>query len=315
MYARGAMPLIRSPFASVSRPRRRCRRRASRGPNPPGRTGGSRTSTRRRRRERAGDDHLRRRERGLSLREARRHGVAGGVEERVPLVDPVVDDPDLDPRCRRWRGSAPGVSRADRSGPRRGRRARGTVASAKTCVTPGRRESRETPFRGSDDGEARSRRAGSASGRGAGERRVERGGEAALLRLDARAAAGPLARASGGEASSTTTSVEDRSRQRPCPRPRPPQRDCGGETAAGGARASPVIETPAGASRHTARAMRMRGLEPPRPYGHTDLNRARLPIPPHPRGTVSVAASSRSAGASFTPRRAPRAPGRHARPA
>ena len=29
--------------------------------------------------------------------------------------------------------------------------------------------------------------------------------------------------------------------------------------------------------------MRMRGLEPPRPYGHTDLNRARLPVPPHPR--------------------------------
>ena len=34
--------------------------------------------------------------------------------------------------------------------------------------------------------------------------------------------------------------------------------------------------------RHSA--MRMRGLEPPRPEGHTDLNRARLPIPPHPRG-------------------------------
>ncbi len=31
-------------------------------------------------------------------------------------------------------------------------------------------------------------------------------------------------------------------------------------------------------------AMRMRGLEPPRGYPHTDLNRARLPIPPHPRG-------------------------------
>ncbi len=29
--------------------------------------------------------------------------------------------------------------------------------------------------------------------------------------------------------------------------------------------------------------MRMRGLEPPRPYGHGDLNAARLPIPPHPR--------------------------------
>jgi hypothetical protein len=31
-------------------------------------------------------------------------------------------------------------------------------------------------------------------------------------------------------------------------------------------------------------AMRMRGLEPPRGFPHTDLNRARLPIPPHPRG-------------------------------
>jgi hypothetical protein len=30
--------------------------------------------------------------------------------------------------------------------------------------------------------------------------------------------------------------------------------------------------------------MRMRGLEPPRACAHTDLNRARLPIPPHPRG-------------------------------
>src|SRR3954451_14353786 len=28
----------------------------------------------------------------------------------------------------------------------------------------------------------------------------------------------------------------------------------------------------------------MRGLEPPRGCPHTDLNRARLPIPPHPRG-------------------------------
>ena len=36
---------------------------------------------------------------------------------------------------------------------------------------------------------------------------------------------------------------------------------------------------PAGPRSH----MRMRGLEPPRPERHTDLNRARLPIPPHPR--------------------------------
>jgi hypothetical protein len=32
-----------------------------------------------------------------------------------------------------------------------------------------------------------------------------------------------------------------------------------------------------------ASQMRMRGLEPPRTCIHTDLNRARLPIPPHPR--------------------------------
>ena len=34
------------------------------------------------------------------------------------------------------------------------------------------------------------------------------------------------------------------------------------------------------------RLMRMRGLEPPRGCPHTDLNRARLPIPPHPRGAT-----------------------------
>src|SRR5437016_10458672 len=35
--------------------------------------------------------------------------------------------------------------------------------------------------------------------------------------------------------------------------------------------------------------MRMRGLEPPRGRRHTDLNRARLPIPPHPRGAIVTA--------------------------
>jgi len=34
----------------------------------------------------------------------------------------------------------------------------------------------------------------------------------------------------------------------------------------------------------------MRGLEPPRGCPHTDLNRARLPIPPHPRGQTIVSA-------------------------
>jgi hypothetical protein len=36
--------------------------------------------------------------------------------------------------------------------------------------------------------------------------------------------------------------------------------------------------------------MRMRGLEPPRAFAHTDLNRARLPIPPHPRGRSILSA-------------------------
>jgi hypothetical protein len=61
-------------------------------------------------------------------------------------------------------------------------------------------------------------------------------------------------------------------------------------------RAIPTLLRDCGPSRpHLARrgptdfAMRMRGLEPPRPYGHTDLNRARLPIPPHPRGRTILA--------------------------
>ena len=51
-------------------------------------------------------------------------------------------------------------------------------------------------------------------------------------------------------------------------------------------------------------AMRMRGLEPPPDFSDTDLNRARLPIPPHPRGeqrryrTGPTAVGSRRA--SFT---------------
>src|SRR5713101_557009 len=50
---------------------------------------------------------------------------------------------------------------------------------------------------------------------------------------------------------------------------------------------SPANDAAASAVQVRRRAvlrMRMRGLEPPRPEGHTDLNRARLPIPPHPPG-------------------------------
>ena len=42
------------------------------------------------------------------------------------------------------------------------------------------------------------------------------------------------------------------------------------------------------------RPMRMKGLEPSRPYGHTDLNRARLPIPPHPRAGRSLSGGTGS---------------------
>ncbi len=33
-----------------------------------------------------------------------------------------------------------------------------------------------------------------------------------------------------------------------------------------------------------SRSVRLRGVEPPRAFAHTDLNRARLPVPPQPRG-------------------------------
>ena len=46
--------------------------------------------------------------------------------------------------------------------------------------------------------------------------------------------------------------------------------------------------------------MRMRGLEPPRPERHTDLNRARLPIPPHPRAGI-LAATARIRHAARQP--------------
>ena len=49
------------------------------------------------RRKRPRHDHLRGRIGDLSSREARRHRVSGRREVRVPLVDAVVDDRDLDP--------------------------------------------------------------------------------------------------------------------------------------------------------------------------------------------------------------------------
>ena len=66
-----------------------------------------------RRHERPRDDHLRRRECRVPLRIARRVLVAGGVEERVRLVDALVDDPDLHPLTRVRERRPPDDGRAD----------------------------------------------------------------------------------------------------------------------------------------------------------------------------------------------------------
>ena len=56
------------------------------------------------------------------------------------------------------------------------------------------------------------------------------------------------------------------------------------------------IETNPQASDQGVCAVRVEGLEPPQAFAHQDLNLARLPIPPHPRGTVIVTeCQSRSA--------------------
>ena len=66
------------------------------------------------RRERARDDDFRVGEARLALREAGRHCVAAGIEERVRVIDARVDDPDLHALpCGVERG-APEPGRADR---------------------------------------------------------------------------------------------------------------------------------------------------------------------------------------------------------
>ncbi len=47
--------------------------------------------------------------------------------------------------------------------------------------------------------------------------------------------------------------------------------------------------------------MREGGVEPPRPYGHTDLNRARLPIPPLARDPGGPGHSGKDTGGNSTP--------------
>ena len=52
-------------------------------------------------------------------------------------------------------------------------------------------------------------------------------------------------------------------------------------------------EGPGSLSRGPAYNVREGGVEPPRPFGHTDLNRARLPIPPLARAAEETLAHGR----------------------
>ena len=127
---------------SCRRRRRRSRRRASRARTAAGRRAASRTATS----SPAGANAratitFARRVGGAALREAGRHRVAGRVEERVRLVDAVVDDPDLDPVRPRWRGRAPELRRADQLG-LAVERAVGRRRSGRPRATPGKRAER-----------------------------------------------------------------------------------------------------------------------------------------------------------------------------
>ena len=66
-------------------------------------------------------------------------------------------------------------------------------------------------------------------------------------------------------------------------------------------------ERPSSRGRGPLLVVREGGVEPPRPFGHTDLNRARLPIPPLARcprrGCESIAAPTEGAKAVVRPSR------------
>ena len=197
--------------------------------------------------EGTGHDHLRGRVRGLALREPVGHRVPVGIEKRMPLVDAVVDDPDLDPGAgvrqrRRREALVPGSSR------RRGRRARGRSCS-RTPVEPrtaaqgvGRRPVGRRP-------QGRSPRAGSASG---SMRSAPTGGAPPRSGAAARRCAVPPRRRAPAPGEVPSAPRRPRSprwgavgRRRPCRTRQRPRLRRGRRGR--GARASPVIETRAGA--------------------------------------------------------------------
>ena len=236
------------------------------------------------RRKGAGDDDLRRRVLPPGRADTRPASrTPSDRRTRCRLVDAVVDDPDLDPRAGVREVGGGKLARADRhrvgAGERPVRRRREHLADAGKAGQSWQVARRE------DDGDA--------------------------VGDDPVAPVHRRARDAGSQRRSRSAAARHRSAvrlRRRLPRP---------ETASGGARRPGSdrprtrserarmsrravrglrreVRGPARASRGLRRrrpplvggvcAMRMKGLEPPRPYGHTDLNRARLPIPPHPRG-------------------------------
>ena len=113
------------------------------------------------RRERAGDDHLGRRVGRVALRVAGGHREAGRREERMRLVDAVVDHADLDPVARGRERRAPDLRRADHLRALVERRG----GSGRSAAPRARRESPRSgrPRRPGRRRRDRSARAGSAS--------------------------------------------------------------------------------------------------------------------------------------------------------
>ena len=272
--ARRRKACCRRPACRGRRPR--CPRRASRGTTRSGRTASTRTST-----SATAARTCAARSPSGSCTAVCPFGNPGGYWKPVGLkygwrrVEAVVDDPDLHPVPGGLEVRAPELVGADLLRAELGRRARGSGRSARPRRRPApARASR--PRSAAARPRARSRRAGSASGSATPGASVRsRADDRCLLRLDA----AQVARVARGE----QRAAED------CERRRLQRHDDLGRRHGRRPNPSPG-ETDGGECRRTEEderdvvRVRMRGLEPPRPYGHTDLNRARLPIPPHPRG-------------------------------
>jgi hypothetical protein len=185
-----------------------------------------------------------------------------------------------------FRSDAPRTVCGSRSGPDCGRsraggdhadRLRGLRAATSSGEGPPRptRTPREAPARPSRHGDAQVIVPRSTIGLVSTSRQAGREAQPRAARPSRRAAEAQGSRPSKSQSQPTTQALEGEKEPRlghidglhgpgSLKRPRPPF---------SGGLGSDVIQM-----------VRMRGLEPPPSYLDTDLNRARLPIPPHPRG-------------------------------